>query len=610
MRMHRCSGSGVVAAARLGCGVGWRRTLAAAAVAAAVFLVGGAGAARAVNTSAFTATVVNFDGAGHQVSRYDTVGNAVDAHDGVLVVFGGVYYLYGTSYGCGYGLLVAGTRFCGFKVYSSPDLTHWTDRGLLFDAGTLVWQSRCAPPAFGCYRPHVVFNAMTSRYVLWVNGYDNRSGFHVLTSTEPTGPFAEVAEPTLAVQGDGPGFNNGDMDVFVDDDGVAYLAYTDIRGGHSQVVEKLDPAYTSGTGAYVRLAGSGYEEAPALFRRGDVYYYVDGPSCPYCAGTATLYRVSTNGPLGQWSVASTLNATSCGGQPSFVARLGSTYLYGSDLWRNGAANEALANYYWAPLTFTASGALNAFGCVGTVDVDLAGGSAGSQVVPVDLDQSDGVAGFRTWCDIRAGWQRMQTFVAGRTGWLTTVSYTTFQNGNPDAPLQIEVYRVDTALQPAAPALVSVAVTASAVGWSPRELRVPVDVAVTAGRRYGIVARSAATTGCYGMTYNDAAPYPGGGEAYSATGGSSYVAEPDRSSKFWTAVRSSPPTTPEGPGRSGEKSNGASNALPWGGAVSGRFGSEVVASSPVVIHRHYRQRAAAAVALAAGAEVYVADTLTC
>ena len=34
--------------------------------------------------------------------RFDTDGNAVDAHDGAIAHFGGAYYLYGTSYDCGY----------------------------------------------------------------------------------------------------------------------------------------------------------------------------------------------------------------------------------------------------------------------------------------------------------------------------------------------------------------------------------------------------------------------------------------------------------------------------------------------------------------------------
>ena len=49
-----------------------------------------------------TSTLVNFDASGQQLVRFDTDGNAVDAHDGQLARFGDSYYLYGTSYDCGY----------------------------------------------------------------------------------------------------------------------------------------------------------------------------------------------------------------------------------------------------------------------------------------------------------------------------------------------------------------------------------------------------------------------------------------------------------------------------------------------------------------------------
>src|ERR1700737_1513920 len=78
-----------------------------------------------------TSTITNFDASGHQITRYDTNGNAVDAHDGIIALFGSTYYLYGTSYNCGFTWLAAGTAFCGFKVYTSTDLVHWTDRGWL-----------------------------------------------------------------------------------------------------------------------------------------------------------------------------------------------------------------------------------------------------------------------------------------------------------------------------------------------------------------------------------------------------------------------------------------------------------------------------------------------
>src|SRR3989442_14843495 len=79
-------------------GVGWLAALPAPAAPAR---------AASVTTAAATAGIVNFDAAGHQVTRDDTGGDAVDAHDGDLAVVGGLYYLCGQRYGWGYALGVA-----------------------------------------------------------------------------------------------------------------------------------------------------------------------------------------------------------------------------------------------------------------------------------------------------------------------------------------------------------------------------------------------------------------------------------------------------------------------------------------------------------------------
>ncbi|GAA3201956.1 family 43 glycosylhydrolase [Dactylosporangium siamense] len=489
--------------------------------------------------ASYATTVTNFDAAGNQVTRFDTAGNAVDAHDGDLLAAGGSYYLYGTSYDCGFGWQQGGTPFCGFKVYSSTDLVHWTDRGALFDATTSTWQSRCNGNTFGCYRPHVVYNAATARYVLWINTYDIGVGYHVFTSTTPTGPFTEQAIPTLAVNnGIPPGVNNGDHDVFVDDDGTGYLAYTDWRTGGDIVVERLNSAYTSGTGTYARL-GQSATEAPALFRRGSGYYlaYSD-PNCGYCTTGTSVKRASS--PLGPWSAGTKLTTDSCGGQPSFVADIEGTYVYGSDLWSNGAPNEALANFFWAPLGFAGDGSVNAIACSATASLTLTGGAAGTQVHPADLDQDGGVSGYRTYCDVGGNVQRSQSFVASRTGTLSAVSYTTFQRGYPNAGLRIAVHTADSAYRPTGGALFSTVVPASAVGWSPRNITVHPGLSVSAGTRYAIVVSSSTTTGCYGLQYHDGAPYPGGGEAYSSNNGASFGAESNRTVKFQTSIGTTNP----------------------------------------------------------------------
>jgi hypothetical protein len=301
-------------------------------------------------------------------TRFDMLGNAIDAHDGEIALFGKTYYLYGTSYGCGFEWGNKGAPFCGFKVYSSKDLKVWKEEGDLFDANNVRWQTRCNGATYGCFRPHVVYNQRTKLYVLWINVYDNVVGYRVFTSRSPIGPFTEQPEPRLAVNSNMPvaGLNNGDHDTFVDDDGTGYLAYTDWRKNGAIVIEKLRDDYLSGSGQYVSAVTGGNTEAPGMFKRKGKYYLLySDPNCGYCSGTGTSYKTADH-PLGPWAGGQKISDNSCGGQPSFVSVLklgGDTlFLYGSDLWNNGAKNEALANYYWTGLTFDSIGGINPLVC--------------------------------------------------------------------------------------------------------------------------------------------------------------------------------------------------------------------------------------------------------
>src|SRR5689334_15020586 len=140
--------------------------------------------------AALAQKIDNFNAKGEQVTRFSTAGNAIDAHDGEIAQFNGVYYLYGTSYDCGFAWGKKSAPFCGFNVYASPDLQTWTDKGALFDERTHVWQTRCNSNTYGCFPPHVVYNDRTKQHVLWINVYDNLSGYRVFTSKSPIGPFA------------------------------------------------------------------------------------------------------------------------------------------------------------------------------------------------------------------------------------------------------------------------------------------------------------------------------------------------------------------------------------------------------------------------------------
>ncbi|MGA2247077.1 MAG: family 43 glycosylhydrolase, partial [Verrucomicrobiota bacterium] len=470
--------------------------------------------------------------------RFDSVAASIDAHDGVIGYFNGTYYLYGTSYDCGFQWLKGGSPFCGFKAYSSTDLVNWTDLGFLFNAQTPVWQSRCNGSTSGCFRPHVIYNQKNNVYVLWINVNDNVSGYRVFVSASPAGPFSEIAEPQLALNKN-TGGSNGDEDVFVDDDGTAYIAYTYWGAGGSIEVEALKDDYTSGTGTYVTVT-TGSTEAPALMKRNGIYYLVySDPNCGYCGGTGTSYRTATS-PLGVWSSGISISANSCGGQPSFVStiNLGSqtVYLYCSDLWNNGAANEGLANFYWAPLTFATNGAINPITCQDQVNVTIQA-NGNPPAPPADLDNSSGSDGFTSFHDIGGNTRRSQSFVATRSGILSAVSFCTFQIGSPNAGLTLEIYQGTSNGLPTGTALSSILLLPEWIGWSPKLVTVSPEIAVSAGATYVMVAGSTASVGNYGMEYSDSDPLPTGKEAYSDSGGNSFSIEQNRSIMFRTYIHS-------------------------------------------------------------------------
>ncbi|HTN38631.1 MAG TPA: family 43 glycosylhydrolase [Arachidicoccus sp.] len=444
--------------------------------------------------------VTNFSDSGAQVTKFSKLGDAIDAHDGEIAYFDGVYYLYGTSYGCGFEWGKKDAPFCGFKVYSSKDLVNWKDGGELFDASTAIWQSRCNGNTYGCFRPHVIYNKKTSKYVLWINVYDNSVGYRVFTSNSPAGPFVEQAEPRLVINRGAPvaGLNNGDHDTFVDDDGRAYIACTDWRAKGAIVVEQLSADYLTGTGKVTKPITPSTTEAPALFKRKGIYYLVySDPNCGYCSGTGASYRTAPS-PMGPWSEGIKISENSCGGQPSFVSTIklktGEIFLFGSDLWNNAAKNESLANYYWAPLTFAPDGSINKIECDKTFSVYTSGDKR--QV------KAEKTSNFKSVGDIDRATKRSQTFLATSDGLWQDLSISCFKNHYPNADLIIEISTVPGQL------LKSMTIPVDSISWSPKNMLLHPGIKVQKGKHYSITVSTKAAVGCYGLQYY----LQGGGKA--------------------------------------------------------------------------------------------------
>ena len=222
--------------------------------------------------------------------RYDESGKIVDAHDGRVIQFGDTFYWYGTSYDTTNGF----TTFNHYVCYSSEDLIHWKKEGrLLPNQAEGVY-----------YRPHVIYNELTQKYVLWYNWYPQLwdGQFGVAVSDTPTGPF-EVLNDNVAMANTSLGL--GDFGLFVDDDRTAYLSYNTIDG-HRVSVERLDSAYTASTldnGGFI----AEHMEAGSMFKRRGKYYLLTDYTCCFCNyGSGARVYISDH-PLSGYTFTGNIN---------------------------------------------------------------------------------------------------------------------------------------------------------------------------------------------------------------------------------------------------------------------------------------------------------------
>ena len=292
----------------------------------------------------------------NQEPRRDVTGEIVDAHDGCLQFFEGRYFLYGTAYGNTAGFSINNR----FRVYSSPDLEHWTFAGELLPA----------PPDGVYYRPYVVFNPQTRKYVLWYNWYprlwDGQNG--VATSDSPVGPF-RIANPNVQLSQSRQ--HPGDGSLFVDKDGTGYFIYTVIDQNHSIRVEKLTRDYLGSAGVTSAVLADGCE-SPVLFRRNQVYYALFDLCCCFCPAGSGARVYTASSPLGPFTEQPNINRAPVVGygnpgnptvaaQQTWVATISTTngmaFVWMGDRW--GSRLDGIKGHdfqFWsAPLKFGSDG---------------------------------------------------------------------------------------------------------------------------------------------------------------------------------------------------------------------------------------------------------------
>ena len=246
----------------------------------------------------------------------DNNGVHINAHGGGVLYEKGTYYWFGEHKTEGKGGNVAQV---GVHCYSSTDLYNWTDRGIALS----VSNDPTSDIVKGCIleRPKVIYNKETGKYVMWFHLEPKGKGYGgalvgIAQADHVTGPYTFIrstratpqtwpvnvldlhkrpvpekyraersnlnpTEHPDSVNTLGRDFAKGqhsrDMTLFVDDDGKAYHICSSESNSVIHIAELTDD-YLDFTGKWVRAFVGRRMEAPAIFKKDELYYFM-GSGC-------------------------------------------------------------------------------------------------------------------------------------------------------------------------------------------------------------------------------------------------------------------------------------------------------------------------------------------
>ena len=206
--------------------------------------------------------------------------------------------------------------FCmaDYHVFSSENLTVWTDHGMILSQEQVPWGKT---DAYSMWAPDCVYKN-GKYYFYFPNAPKDGRGFAVgvAIANQPEGPFTCMQEPIMGISGIDPC-------VLIDDDGSAYIYWSGmgIRGarlkenmleldGELQEVKipKRDgmpemPPMKMG-GQVMEELPDGFKEGPFAFKRNGWYYltfpWVHGNTSNGANPTETLAYAMSKSPLGPW----------------------------------------------------------------------------------------------------------------------------------------------------------------------------------------------------------------------------------------------------------------------------------------------------------------------
>ncbi|WP_405578611.1 family 43 glycosylhydrolase [Streptomyces sp. NBC_01092] len=197
-----------------------------------------------------------------------------------IVRFGDTFYLYPTTDG------FEGWSGTQFKAYSSTDLVHWTDHGVILDLGPDVsWaDSRAWAPTIA---------EKDGKYYFYFCADAN---IGVAVSDSPTGPFKDALGRPLLKAGDFRG-QMIDPAVFTDDDGQSYLYW---GNGHAYVAPLNADMTSIDTSKVEDITPSGYNEGTFVIKRDGTYYFMWSENDTRDENYRVAYATGPS-PTGPWT---------------------------------------------------------------------------------------------------------------------------------------------------------------------------------------------------------------------------------------------------------------------------------------------------------------------
>lgn len=194
-----------------------------------------------------------------------------------------------------------------WRAYSTTDMVNWVDHGTVLKLSDFKWADQVDARAWAaqvCERDgkfyYYICAVMSSEYKkeAGINGY---FGIGVAVADNPNGPFTDpLGKPLIAA-----GSSDIDPTVYIDDDGQAYLYYSQnplkyVLLNEDMISYKSNPGIVSHQAADWGLTG--YIEGPWFYARkndaGEKIYYM-----VYAGGSGTedIRYATSDSPIGPWN---------------------------------------------------------------------------------------------------------------------------------------------------------------------------------------------------------------------------------------------------------------------------------------------------------------------